>query len=41
MRLKEDLTCMEESDSFDFEKDPDALVISGNDCMLHQHETEP
>lgn len=28
VRLKENLMCMEESDPFDFEKDPDVLMIS-------------
>lgn len=41
VRLKEGLTCMEESDPFAFEKQtPDTLVISDEDCMLYQHETQ-
>lgn len=41
VRLKEGLTCMEESDPFAFEKkNPDTLVISDEDCMLYQHETQ-
>lgn len=38
--LKEGLMCMEESNPFAFEKNPDTLMISDEDWILHEHETQ-
>lgn len=41
-RLKEGLMCMRESDPFVYKKktNPDTLMTSDEDCMLHCHDTQ-